>query len=64
MIHVYIQGSTGCPHGWVQSLPGRCYKLFEEKKDFDEGQKTCASYGGRLAIASTEQEQKALEAVL
>ena len=53
-----------CPVGWIEALPGRCYKFFGKKRTFSNAQKSCASFGARLALASTFAEQKALEVVL
>ncbi|XP_070188156.1 C-type lectin-like isoform X2 [Littorina saxatilis] len=53
----------GCPQGWI-TYKGSCYKSFEQRKTWDEAQKTCQGYGAILATIPDSGVNNALAGLL
>ena len=54
MTILFLKGT--CPAGWTNSSGGSCFKLFIDRKPFNDAEAACNNYDGNLAAFHSQQE--------
>ena len=54
---------SGCPRGYSEER-NSCYKLFDDKENYEDAQKECQEDGGYLVVISSEEENQYIKSII